>query len=103
MTDNYIKKYMKYRGKYHNLYNKIGGNLFEDLFTEFINYCLYYNSLGKELIDTFGYGFNNFVHIKGGSSIKYFINKHNVSSPNITSDLDILLIPGEDNDAIKFF
>ncbi len=92
--DNYYNKYFKYKNKYLQLKKQIGGNLFEYLFVPLVNYCLEYNNSQTEMGRMFGQ--NRFVHIKGGSSIKYYMIKNNMDSTNITSDLDLFLVTSEE-------
>jgi len=94
---NFQQKYIKYKQKYNilknNINNQIAGDLFESLFDKLINYCLLFN---KKNDDNYLFGnskFNRYLHIKGGSSIKYHLK--NLNKPehhNITSDLDIFLV-----------
>lgn len=86
----YFEKYIKYKTKYENLKNQIGGNIFELLFVKLIMYCFEYNKTIGGDPDS---GPNRFVHIKGGSSVKYHMMKYGmVEHENITSDLDLFMV-----------
>jgi len=83
-------KYLKYKNKYLKLKNQIGGNLFEILFSRIIEYCIEYNKTAVEMKDLVGYDY--FVHIKGGASIKYHLMKRELPihlHQEITSDIDM--------------
>lgn len=72
-------------------------NLFESIYVDIINYCLEYNSKITEF--SFLFGPERFVHIKGGSSIKYHLMRATAPPEyhtNITSDLDIFLVCDDD-------
>lgn len=74
---------------------QIGGN-FEILFDLVVKFCLLYN---KQKIVDYDINVDPILHIKGGSSIKYHFNKKKLDTINMTSDIDILIIPinHEDN------
>jgi len=56
---------------------------FELLFDTIISYCVEFN---KTLIP------NTFIHIRGGSSTKYYLRKKNINTDNLTKDLDIIIV-----------
>lgn len=95
MSD-YYKKYLKYKYKYKIL--QLGGYNFETLYKDLMNFCINYNKsryLINEIFDE-----KIILHIKGGASIKYYMNKKNIDSTNITSDIDILIL-SDNNDIDK--
>lgn len=92
--DIYYKKYLIYKKKYIKLKKQKGGDLFELLFMDLINYCIEFNSIETEFGQLFGE--NRYVHIKGGSSIKYHMWKNNISNGDITSDLDLFLVTSQE-------
>jgi hypothetical protein len=88
-------KYIKYKNKYLRSFNQKAGELcdFENFFNFFVNLCLEYNSIN----------FPNLIHIKGGASIKYHLQKANKEHIGITNDIDILLILDDPNSIITHF
>lgn len=71
---------------------------FDNLFDDLIEFCLEYNN------NKFGINYsdsNGFIHIKGGSSIKYKMKKKGLPSNNITDDIDIIMVPFENNPEIR--
>lgn len=90
---NYLNKYLKYKTKYLQK----AGNLFENLYNDLIQYCIDFNKKGAQVFNIFGEGQNDIIHIKGGSSIKFHLIENKIDSKNITSDIDALLILGEDS------
>lgn len=104
---NYKYKYQKYKQKYISLFQQQKFILFENIFDKLILFCFNYNKIldndddYDELFST-----NRYVHIKGGSSIKYHLKKNsNPNHYNITSDLDLFLIcyPGDETKYINDF
>ena len=71
---------------------------FDSLFDSLIKYCFEYNygKFGQNYLKT-----KSFVHIKGGSSIKYKMNKKGLPSNMITNDIDLIMVPFEDNPEIR--
>jgi len=72
-------------------------NLFESIYVDIVNYCMLFYTNKNENESLLDY--NRFVHIKGGSSIKYHLMKAQFPSEyhtNITSDLDLFLICSDD-------
>jgi hypothetical protein len=97
-------KYLKYKNKYLKLKNQIGGNLFEILFSDIIKYCIEYNETAIEMKEMIGY--NYFVHIKGGASIKYHLMKRELPiHQGITSDIDMYFVSKADkvDDDVRVF
>lgn len=78
-------------------YLKKGGFTFEEMYGPLVQFCIDYNN--RE--DLFGE--NSFIHIKGGASIKHHLNNRFINTIGITSDIDILLIPNEEEDSFKKF
>ena len=71
--------------------------LFEDIYDYIIPFIIAYNE-NEKLIDQ-----NKiYAHIKGGSSIKYHLNKMNVDTENITNDIDIMLLNYETDVTTSF-
>jgi hypothetical protein len=71
---------------------------FDSLFDSLIQYCIKFNS------DKFGQNYSStkcFIHIKGGASIKYKMNKYGLHSEGITPDIDIIVVPFENNPDIR--
>lgn len=99
MSDcNYKYKYKKYFKKNQQLLNQLGGNMFDIIFVDLINYCLEYNFKRDSTEELFGQ--HRFVHIKGGSSIRYHLMKHmqpKSTYENITNDLDLFFISEDDS------
>jgi hypothetical protein len=56
--------------------------LFDKVFNKLLDYCFRFN---KDTPDVF-------LHIKGGSSIKYHMINNNIPSDNITNDIDIVIV-----------
>ncbi len=73
---NYKYKYQKYKEKYISLFQQHKIILFENIFDRLILFCFNYNKIldndddNEEIFST-----NRYVHIKGGSSIKYHLKK----------------------------
>lgn len=68
-------------------------SFFESIYVDLVNYCMVYNTKVNEAETLFGD--DRFVHIKGGSSIKYHLMKAQAPAEyhtHITSDLDIYLV-----------
>jgi hypothetical protein len=82
----YYQKYIKYKNKYLYLKNQIGGQLFNDIFNYIIASIKEFNNNNRDMI----------AHIRGGSSIKYYLSKYDISDSEITKDIDILLITNKD-------
>lgn len=71
---------------------------FDNLFDELIEFCLEYN------YNKFGINYSSskcFIHVKGGSSIKYKMKKNGLPNDNITDDIDIIMVPFENNPEIR--
>ena len=71
---------------------------FDNLFDNLIEFCLEYNN------NKFGINYSSskcFIHIKGGSSIKYKMKKKGLPNDNITDDIDIIMVPFENNPEIR--
>jgi hypothetical protein len=79
-------------------YYKKGGSLFEMMYIPLIQFCIEYNNRDERLL-----GEGAIVHIKGGASIKYHLNKLGINTNGITSDIDILLIPNGEENALNNF
>jgi hypothetical protein len=73
--------------------NKKGGFTFEEMYVPLIQFCIDYNN--RDAIELFGE--SSILHIKGGASIKYHLTKAGINTNGITSDIDILLIPNEED------
>lgn len=92
---NYLNKYLKYKNKYQKLKEQVGGNLIETLFVPIITCFLEFNkkqTLTRELFDD-----DRFIHVKGGSSIKYHMMKKGLDSIGVTNDIDIFLYSAKEN------
>lgn len=74
-------------------YIKKGGFTFEEMYSPLIQFCIDYNK--RDAIELFGE--SSIIHVKGGASIKYHLNKVGINTNGITSDIDILLIPNEED------
>ena len=96
-----IKKLVSFRN--NKIYSKKGGNPFEIVYYDFIQFCINYNNDDNRMTL---FGETSFVHIKGGSSIKYHLTKYGMDVSGITADIDILLIPNgetEEDALLNFF
>ena len=103
---NIEQKYLKYKNKYLKLKNQSGGTLFEILFYSIIKYCIEYNENAVDMKELLGYNF--FVHIKGGASIKYHLMKQELPihlHQGITSDIDMYFVsrPDKVDEDIRLF
>ena len=89
------KKYINYVNTNYKLSEDINFNLIFDSLMEF---CLKFNS------EKFGINYsksNFFIHIKGGASIKYKLDRYGLLSEKITDDIDIVIVPFENNPNIR--
>jgi hypothetical protein len=89
------KKYIKYVDSYYKLSEDIN---FNSIFDSLMEFCLQFNRY------KFGKNYSNskcFVHIRGGSSIKYKMNRYGLLDNNITNDVDIIIVPFENNPNIR--
>jgi hypothetical protein len=63
-----------------------------------MEFCLKFNS------EKFGINYSKskfFIHLKGGASIKYKLNRYGLLSEKITNDIDIVIVPFENNPNIR--
>jgi len=85
---------------YLNNYYKFNEDIdFNITFDSLINFCLNFNkkNFGKNYSKS-----NFFIHIKGGSSIKYKLNNYYGNlNQKITDDIDITLVPFENNPNVR--
>lgn len=89
------KKYIKYVDSYYKLSEDIN---FNSIFDSLMEFCLQFNRY------KFGKNYSSskcFVHIRGGSSIKYKMNRYGLLDNNITNDIDIIIVPFENNPNIR--
>jgi len=89
------KKYIKYVDSYYKLSEDIN---FNSIFDSLMEFCLQFNRY------KFGKNYSSskcFVHIRGGSSIKYKMNRYGLLDNNITNDVDIIIVPFENNPNIR--
>jgi hypothetical protein len=84
----YQNKYLKYKKKYLELK---GGFNFEEFYDFFIDACMSFNSY-MSIFEK-----NVVLHIKGGASVKYHLNKSGIDTTDITNDIDILFIYKDKN------
>jgi hypothetical protein len=92
---NHQNKYLKYKNKYQKLKQQIGGNLIETLFVPIITCFLEFNKKQTMIRELFGD--DRFIHVKGGSSIKYHMMKKGLDSTGVTNDIDIFLYSAREN------
>jgi hypothetical protein len=92
MNKNLILEYDNYSVLKPDEYN------FDNLFDKLIDFCLEYNysKSGKNYSSS-----KCFIHIKGGASIKYKMKKSGLPNNKITDDIDIILVPFENNPEIR--
>jgi hypothetical protein len=92
MNKNLILEYDNYSVLKPDEYN------FDNLFDKLIDFCLEYNysKSGKNYSSS-----KCFIHVKGGASIKYKMKKSGLPNNNITDDIDIILVPFENNPEIR--
>ena len=93
--------------EYFNYINYINDNLklsnkeeinFDLLFDSFMDFCMKFNK------SKFGKNYSSskcFIHIRGGASIKYKFNRYGLFDKNITNDIDIIIIPFENNTTVR--
>ena len=89
--------YINFINNYNKL-QKLENINFDLLFNSLMDYCMKFNS------DNFGKNYSSskcFVHIWGGASIKYKMNMYGLNIDRITSDIDIIIIPFENNPDIR--
>ena len=80
---NYREKYIKYKTKYNSLKKQLGGNIFETLIMQIINFIRTYNSQQYDrLITGLNQTISNFLKGKG-KSIEDFQTYINDSESNI--------------------
>lgn len=63
-----------------------------------MEFCLKFNR------NKFGKNYSSskfFIHIRGGASIKYKFNRYGLFDKNITNDIDLIIIPFENNPDIR--
>jgi hypothetical protein len=92
-----FSNYITFINKYLKLSTLTNTN-FDYLFDSLIEYCIKFNS------DKFGQNYSStkcFIYIKGGASIKYKMNRYGLHSDGITSDIDIIIVPFENNPDIR--
>ena len=86
----YTNKYLKYKKKYLNLKKILGGNIFNKIYDKLIKIFRDINKINDPL-----FGFRDIIHIKGGASIKYHLQKYMIAPDaltRLTNDIDILVI-----------
>ena len=86
----YYNKYLKYKKKYLNLKKILGGNIFNKIYDKLIKIFRDINKINDPL-----FGFRDIIHIKGGASIKYHLQKYMIAPDaltRLTNDIDILVI-----------
>ena len=86
----YKNKYLKYKNKYLNLKKLLGGNIFNKIYDKLIKIFRDINKINDPI-----FGFKDILHIKGGSSIKYHLQKNMIAPDELTrltNDIDILVI-----------
>ncbi len=93
--------------EYNNYIKYINNNLklskqakinFDDLFDQLMSYCLEYNK------EKFGLNYSStkcFIHVKGGACIKYNMIKLGLDSKETTDDIDLIMVPFENNPNIR--
>jgi hypothetical protein len=82
-TFNYVTTYLKIKETKLN---------FESLFNPLINFILKHN---KKHFKKNNNEYKYFIHVIGGASIKYNVEKYNVKMNNLTYDIDINIVPLE--------
>jgi len=83
-------KYLKYKKKYLNIKKLLGGNIFNKIYDKLIKTFRDINKINDPI-----FGFKDIIHIKGGSSIKYHLQKNMIAPDDLnelTNDIDILVI-----------
>lgn len=93
--------------KKHNKYyiNYLGGSIsdktinFEVLFYRIIDFIIEFNN---STLQNNIFGDANYIHIKGGASVKYHLSKKDINTQNLTSDIDILMILSEESEKQEF-
>lgn len=91
--DNYIK----YINNNLKLSNKEDIN-FDLIFDALMEFCMKFNKY------KFGKNYSSskcFIHIRGGASIKFKFNRYGLFDKNITNDIDIVMIPFENNPNVR--
>ncbi len=93
--------------QYNDYINYINNNLklpikddfnFDLVFDALMEFCLKFNK------NKFGKNYSTskcFIHIRGGASIKYKFNRYGLFDKNITNDIDIVMIPFENNPNVR--
>jgi len=93
--------------EYFNYLNYITNNLklsnkeeinFDLVFNALMEFCLKFNK------NKFGKNYSTskcFIHIRGGASIKYKFNRYGLFDKDITNDIDIIMIPFENNPNVR--
>jgi hypothetical protein len=93
--------------EYNQYINHISNNLkiskkddinFDLVFDSLMNFCLKFNNY------KFGKNYSKskyFIHIWGGASLKYKMNRYGLNVNNITSDIDVVFVPFENNPNIR--
>jgi hypothetical protein len=87
---NFKNKYLKYKKKYLNIKKLLGGNIFNKIYDKLIKTFRDINKINDPI-----FGFKDIIHIKGGSSIKYHLQKNMIAPDDLnelTNDIDILVI-----------
>ena len=95
-----IKKQFNNNTEFNNSFNYVSNHLkfkdnkvdFEKLFRPIINFILKHN---KKQFYQNNYEYKYFFHIKGGANIKYKAEKQKINMDNLTSDIDIDIVPLE--------
>lgn len=92
---------------YNDYINYINNNLklsnkeeinFDLIFDSLMEFCMKFNKY------KFGKNYSSskcFIHIWGGASIKYKMNRYGLHSKRITNDIDIVMVPFENNPEIR--
>lgn len=68
----------------------MGGNIFNKIFDKLIKIFRDINKINDQI-----FGFRDIIHIKGGASVKYHLQKHMIAPDELTgltNDIDILVI-----------
>jgi len=89
--------YIKYINNNLKISNKKEINFYL-LFDALMEFCLKFNK------NKFGKNYSSskcFIHIWGGASIKYKMNRFGLLDNNITNDVDIIIVPFENNPNIR--